>query len=86
MKRTALFMMLVALLAVHTGCRASNTCCRHSVGCPSDELDTVPLTEPEIPAAETARRSIGDSEGADSGGGYRYDPVLPPIPEVDQEV
>ncbi len=86
MKRTALFMMLVSLLAVHTGCRASSTCCRHSASCPSEELDSVPLPELDAPAAETARRSIGDGEGADSGGAYRYDPALPPTPVLDQEV
>ena len=86
MKRTALFMMLVALLAVHTGCRASSTCCHHTVSCPSGELDAAPLPALEIPTADTARRSIGDSAGQDFGDADRYDPVLPSIPIADQEV
>ena len=90
MKRIALFMMLAAMLAVHTGCRASSTCCNQQPCCPiqmqDDDMQApVPVPAPEGPTAETARRWINDDEGECVGGACIYDPALPPVPVLDQE-
>ena len=90
MKRIPLLMMLIAMVAVHTGCRTSSTCCNYQSCCPievpDNELqDAIPVPEPEDPTAETARRWINDDEGACVGGACNYDPALPPVPMLDQE-
>jgi len=90
MKRIALFMMLAATLAVHTGCRASSTCCNQQPCCTRevqdyDLHDAVPVPEPEDPTLETARRWISDGEGKCVAGACIYDPALPPVPVLDQE-
>ena len=88
---------LIALLAVHTGCRVSTSCgcCHHTCG--SVEMyDAAPTPAADGPAWETARHNISDDrdaisprsvyENAETWFDNEDDFLLPPNPVADLEV
>ncbi len=88
MQRLACLLMLVALLAVHTGCRVSHSCRCYQPCCPSAVQEAVPSNAIEGPVLQTSRHPTqvrGTKQHVSDSEMDRIDPALPPVPEVDQE-
>ena len=87
MKRLGFLLMLVALLAVHTGCRASRSCCCYQTCCPQEVQPAAPAEAIEGPTLEQTSRhpSAGRGTKQHVSDMDQFDPALPPEPEVDQE-